>query len=82
MQYKERVPDELFTGEHYLGRPADITDKIVGRRIALLEQYPGFAGKQGLVEAVIQSPGRNRALLRRALPRHAAIAVDAHSMDK
>ncbi len=46
MQYKERVPDELFTGEHYLGRPADITDKIVGRRISLLEQYTGFTGKQ------------------------------------
>lgn len=46
MQYKERVPDELFTGEHYLGRPADITDKIVRRRVALLEKYPGFTGKQ------------------------------------
>ncbi|HRP56958.1 methyltransferase domain-containing protein, partial [Agriterribacter sp.] len=46
MQYKERVPGELFTGEHYLGRPADVTDRIVRRRVALLENYPGFTGKQ------------------------------------
>ena len=47
MQYKERVPGELFNEqEHYLGRPADITDKIVIRRISLLEQYPAFTGTQ------------------------------------
>lgn len=46
MQYKERVPDELFSGTHYLGRPADVTDKIVTRRIELLTQFPGFTGRQ------------------------------------
>lgn len=46
MQYKERVPDELFDQAHYLGRPADLTDKIVSRRIHLVEQFPGFTGKQ------------------------------------
>ncbi len=45
MQYKERVPDELFEQEHYLGRPADVTDKIVSRRIELIEQFPDFTGK-------------------------------------
>jgi len=44
MQYKERVPDELFEQEHYLGRPADITDKIVSRRIQIIEQFTGFTG--------------------------------------
>lgn len=46
MHYKERVPDELFSENHYLGRPADIADKIVSRRVRLLEQYPGFTGKE------------------------------------
>lgn len=46
MQYKERVPQELFDkDEHYLGRPADVTDKIITRRIELVEAYPGFTGK-------------------------------------
>lgn len=46
MQYKERVPGELFNAdEHYLGRPADVTDKIITRRIEIVEQYPGFNGK-------------------------------------
>ncbi len=46
MQYKERVPDELFDKDHYLGRPADVTDKIVSRRIHVVEQFPRFTGKQ------------------------------------
>jgi hypothetical protein len=30
MRYEERVPDQLFQADgHYLGRPADFTDRIV-----------------------------------------------------
>lgn len=47
MHYKERVPEKLFNEEaHYLGRPADVTDKIVTRRIQIVEQYPAFMGKE------------------------------------
>lgn len=40
-----RVDETLFEGEHYLGRPADHTDKIISRRVALVKQIPGFCGK-------------------------------------
>jgi cyclopropane fatty-acyl-phospholipid synthase-like methyltransferase len=40
-----RVDETLFEGEHYLGRPADHTDKIITRRVELVKQIPGFCGK-------------------------------------
>jgi len=40
-----RVDETLFEGEHYLGRPADHTDKIITRRIELVKQIPGFCNK-------------------------------------
>lgn len=42
MSNTSRVDKELFSEAHYLGKPADEEDKIVGRRIALLERYPEF----------------------------------------
>jgi 2-polyprenyl-3-methyl-5-hydroxy-6-metoxy-1,4-benzoquinol methylase len=41
----ERVDKKLFEGDHYLGRPADMEDKIIYRRIELVKQIPGFCGK-------------------------------------
>jgi 2-polyprenyl-3-methyl-5-hydroxy-6-metoxy-1,4-benzoquinol methylase len=40
-----RVDETLFEGEHYLGRPADHTDKIITRRVTLVKQIPGFCNK-------------------------------------
>lgn len=40
-----RVDETLFEGEHYLGRPADHTDKIISRRVTLVKQVPGFCDK-------------------------------------
>jgi 2-polyprenyl-3-methyl-5-hydroxy-6-metoxy-1,4-benzoquinol methylase len=37
-----RVDKELFRDDHYLGKPADDEDKIIGRRINVLERYPEF----------------------------------------
>ncbi len=37
-----RVDETLFEGEHYLGRPADSTDKIITRRVELVKEIPGF----------------------------------------
>ncbi|MBN8703416.1 MAG: class I SAM-dependent methyltransferase [Bacteroidetes bacterium] len=45
MRYEERVPDELFEGDKYLGRPADFTDKIIERRCKLVEEFNDFIGK-------------------------------------
>jgi 2-polyprenyl-3-methyl-5-hydroxy-6-metoxy-1,4-benzoquinol methylase len=44
-KYDERVPRELFVDDHYLGRPADFADKIVERRVRLVERFPGFTGR-------------------------------------
>lgn len=40
-----RVDKNLFSGEHYLGKPADDTDKIITRRIEILGRYPEFFNK-------------------------------------
>ena len=40
------VDKNLFEGEHYLGRPADATDKIISRRVELVKQIPGFCNKE------------------------------------
>ena len=45
MRYEDRVPEELVRDGHYLGRPADFTDKIITRRVNLVKQIPGFCGK-------------------------------------
>lgn len=40
-----RVDKTLFRDEHYLGKPADDEDKIITRRINLIERYPEFFNK-------------------------------------
>ena len=46
MAYKERVPEALFNNDgHYLGRPADFTDKIIQRRLNLVNKIPNFTGQ-------------------------------------
>ncbi len=40
-----RVDKTLFRNEHYLGKPADDEDKIISRRIKLIERYPEFFNK-------------------------------------
>ncbi len=37
-----KIDEKLFRDEHYLGRPADLADKIVSRRVALVKEIPGF----------------------------------------
>ena len=41
-----RVDEKLFEGEHYLGRPADTTDKIISRRVELVKEIPDFCNKE------------------------------------
>jgi len=39
------VDEHLFVEGHYLGKPADFTDKIVRRRIEIASKIPDFFGK-------------------------------------
>ena len=41
-----KIDEKLFRDEHYLGRPADLADKIVSRRVSLLREIPGFLNPQ------------------------------------
>ncbi len=46
MRYTKRIPDQLFQEDgHYLGRPADFGDRIVLRRVKLVEAITNFTGK-------------------------------------
>jgi 2-polyprenyl-3-methyl-5-hydroxy-6-metoxy-1,4-benzoquinol methylase len=45
MANTRRVHKELFSNNVYLGKPADEEDKIITRRIEVLERYPEFFGK-------------------------------------
>lgn len=46
MSNTDRVDKEMFDkGGHYLGKPADIHDKLIHRRIALTKAVPDFVGK-------------------------------------
>lgn len=38
------IDHSLFKEDHYLGKPADTTDKIISRRINILSNYPEFFG--------------------------------------
>lgn len=42
MANTDRVDKDLFRDAHYLGKPADDVDKIITRRINILETYPEF----------------------------------------
>lgn len=42
MSNTSRVDKELFSEEHYLGKPAEDEDRIISRRIEILERYPEF----------------------------------------
>lgn len=42
MHNTPRIDKDLFRDEHYLGKPADDEDKIIIRRIEILERYPEF----------------------------------------
>lgn len=45
LPYMTGIDQKLFDGEHYLGKPANTTDKIITRRINLVKSIPGFCDK-------------------------------------
>ncbi|MBC7849845.1 MAG: class I SAM-dependent methyltransferase [Chitinophagaceae bacterium] len=46
MSNTNRVDKQLFQDEHYLGKPADEDDRIVKRRIDILNEQVGFFNKE------------------------------------
>lgn len=44
MSNTSRVDKNLFENEHYLGKPATDDDRIISRRIEVLDDYPPFFG--------------------------------------
>jgi len=45
MRYQERIPSTLFDEKgHYLGKPANFNDKIILRRLNLVNKIPNFTG--------------------------------------
>jgi 2-polyprenyl-3-methyl-5-hydroxy-6-metoxy-1,4-benzoquinol methylase len=47
MKFEDRIPEQLFREDgHYLGRPADFSDRIITRRIRLVRNIPDFVGKE------------------------------------
>lgn len=46
MVIKDRIPNNLFDeNNHYFGKPAEFNDRIIDRRIRILESYDGFLDK-------------------------------------
>ena len=41
-----RVDKEMFVDAHYLGKPADMTDRLTTRRLRLVEAVDGFVGNE------------------------------------
>lgn len=46
MSNTARVDKALFEGQHYLGKPADVDDLLIQRRINILKKIDGFVGKE------------------------------------
>src|SRR5687768_8507094 len=46
MSNTSRIDKKLFDRDHYLGKPADDEDRIISRRISILERYPEFFDRE------------------------------------
>lgn len=69
-----RVDETLFEGEHYLGRPADHTDKIITRRADLVKAIPSFCNKD--MDLVEIGCGNGATLLLMAKEMKSCLGVD------
>lgn len=58
-----KIDEKLFVDEHYLGRPADLGDKIVSRRVEMLRNVVGFTGKEHRLIEIGCGNGASIALL-------------------
>lgn len=75
-KYDKRIPDELFSEDgHYLGRPADFTDRIVTRRIRLVEEIPDFVGRDKTLLDIGCGNGASLFLLARKMKKCVGIDI-------
>ena len=83
MGYKERIPKELFEDDgHYLGRPADFTDRIIARRVRLVEKIKHFTGKNNTLLEIGCGNGASLFMLADKMMRCDGIEVtDEHQED-
>jgi 2-polyprenyl-3-methyl-5-hydroxy-6-metoxy-1,4-benzoquinol methylase len=74
MANTERVDKSLFQDTHYLGKPAEDVDKIITRRINILNQYPEFFDeKADLIEV---GSGSGSTITRLAHRFRSALGID------
>jgi 2-polyprenyl-3-methyl-5-hydroxy-6-metoxy-1,4-benzoquinol methylase len=82
MRYKERIPEELFEDSgHYLGRPADFSDRIIHRRIRLVEKIPDFIGIQNDLLEIGCGNGASMFLLSKHMRKCVGIEVTNEHQD-
>ena len=76
MSNTTRVDKALFEEDHYLGKPADDTDRIITRRIEILEKSPEFFGKDlNLIEVGCGSGATINRLAKRF---HHCVGIDIY----
>ncbi len=83
MSFKKRIPQELFQEDgHYLGRPADFSDRIISRRIRLLEGIDNFIGLEYTLLDIGCGNGASIFLLSNNMKRCTGIEItDEHLVD-
>ena len=74
MSNTERVDKSLFKEEHYLGKPADDSDRIISRRIDLLYQQSGFFNKN--LDCIEIGCGSGATINRVAKEFHKCLGID------
>jgi len=83
MRYEERIPDELFRDDgHYNGRPADFTDRIVQRRIRLINGISGFTNKNFSLLDIGCGNGASMFLLSDKMKRCQGIEITDEHLDQ
>ena len=76
MSNTTRVDKALFEEDHYLGKPADDTDRIITRRIEILEKSPEFFGQDlNLIEV---GCGSGATINRLANKFHHCVGIDIY----
>jgi 2-polyprenyl-3-methyl-5-hydroxy-6-metoxy-1,4-benzoquinol methylase len=76
-----KIDKTLFEGEHYLGRPADRTDKIITRRVELVKQIPGFCSKDLTLLEIGCGNGATLLLMSNEMKRCLGVDIFDHTAD-
>ena len=76
-----RVDETLFEGEHYLGRPADSTDKIISRRVELTKAIPNFCNQEMSLLEIGCGNGATLLLMSSAMKKCLGVDVFDHTAE-